>query len=329
MTTTGAQLLDFSDLIGKTETKNGATYKINEDQSVSVSGTPTQYTSFYLKEISLKAGSYCFIDNQNSSEIFVQLIGKDNTGKNFTLTEDVDVSTYVVFNVGENNTKTFDSTIKAMLNTGSTALPWEPYTGGKPSPSTDYPQEIKSVVNPVVKISNGDGTESQTVALPYTLNAIPVSSGGNYTDENGQQWIADYVDVERGKLVRCVYEIEANGEDKSFVQTGSYCNYSVRKLPSAKIKEGEMTYSLSSFFSEPVMFNNEYGLLYVTKKSYAQVLNDSVKNKTGHIMYALATPTETDLAPEEITALKSLHTYAGVTNVSNDALAWMKVVYDT
>lgn len=36
MTTTGAQLLDFSDLIGKTETKNGATYKINEDQSVSV-----------------------------------------------------------------------------------------------------------------------------------------------------------------------------------------------------------------------------------------------------------------------------------------------------
>ena len=31
-----------------------------------------------------------------------------------------------------------------MLNTGSTALPWEPYTGGKPSPSPDYPQEIVS-----------------------------------------------------------------------------------------------------------------------------------------------------------------------------------------
>lgn len=27
--------------------------------------------------------------------------------------------------------------------------------------------------------------------------------------------------------------------------------------------------------------------------------------------------------------LKSLHTYAGVTNVSNDAEAWMQVVYDT
>lgn len=43
----------------------------------------------------------------------------------------------------------------------------------------------------------------QTVTLPYTLNAIPVSSGGNVTID-GQQYIADYVDVERGKLVRMV-----------------------------------------------------------------------------------------------------------------------------
>ena len=43
----------------------------------------------------------------------------------------------------------------------------------------------------------------QEVSLPYTLNAIPVSSGGNVTI-NGQQYIADYIDVERGKLVRRV-----------------------------------------------------------------------------------------------------------------------------
>lgn len=29
-----------------------------------------------------------------------------------------------------------------MLNAGNTQLPWEPYTGGKPSPSPDYPQEV-------------------------------------------------------------------------------------------------------------------------------------------------------------------------------------------
>ena len=45
--------------------------------------------------------------------------------------------------------------------------------------------------------------DEQTVTLPYTLNAIPVSSGGNVTID-GQQYIVDYVDVERGKLVRIV-----------------------------------------------------------------------------------------------------------------------------
>ena len=307
------------------------------------------------------------------------------------------------------------------LELGTETTSYEPYTGGIPSPNPDYPQEIKSVVNPTVKVcgknlwneqwingtlnNSGEFTSDpqrivskdfidvspktqyystavensiyyihaytkdekyigyistngqvfttpdkcyklkfvcestygntykndiaiikgasgnyepyheQTVTLPYTLNAIPVSSGGNVTID-GQQYIADYVDVERGKLVRCVYEIEVNGEDKSFVQESKYCNYSVRKLPSAKIKESEITYSLSSFFSEPVMFNNEYGVLYITKKNYAQVLNDSVKNKTGHITYALATPIETDLTPEEITAFKALVTYYPTTNIS-------------
>lgn len=43
----------------------------------------------------------------------------------------------------------------------------------------------------------------QTVTLPYTLNAIPVSAGGNVTID-GQQYISDYADVERGKLVNMV-----------------------------------------------------------------------------------------------------------------------------
>ena len=40
--------------------------------------------------------------------------------------------------------------IKVMLNAGSSALPWEPYTGGKPSPSPNYPQEIKNAKSEVV-----------------------------------------------------------------------------------------------------------------------------------------------------------------------------------
>lgn len=45
--------------------------------------------------------------------------------------------------------------------------------------------------------------KEQTIQLLITLNAIPVSSDGNVTI-NEQQYIADYVDVERGKLVKMV-----------------------------------------------------------------------------------------------------------------------------
>ena len=46
--------------------------------------------------------------------------------------------------------------------------------------------------------------KEQTISIPYTLNGIPVSSGGNYTNENGQQYIADYVDFSNKKLHRLV-----------------------------------------------------------------------------------------------------------------------------
>lgn len=48
--------------------------------------------------------------------------------------------------------------------------------------------------------------KEQTATLPYTLNAIPVSSGGNVTID-GQEYIADYVDVENKKLVRMTNKV--------------------------------------------------------------------------------------------------------------------------
>lgn len=49
---------------------------------------------------------------------------------------------YIDANITFNNYK-----VRVMLNEGSTALPYEPYTGGAPSPSPDYPQEIVSAGN--------------------------------------------------------------------------------------------------------------------------------------------------------------------------------------
>lgn len=43
-----------------------------------------------------------------------------------------------------------------------------------------------------------------TLPTPTGLPGIPVTSGGNYTDENGQQWVCDEVDLERGVRVQRV-----------------------------------------------------------------------------------------------------------------------------
>lgn len=44
--------------------------------------------------------------------------------------------------------------------------------------------------------------QTLTAQTPGGLPGIPVSSGGNYTDESGQQWICDEVDFSRGKYVK-------------------------------------------------------------------------------------------------------------------------------
>ena len=43
-----------------------------------------------------------------------------------------------------------------------------------------------------------------TLPTPNGLSGIPVTSGGNYTDPQGQQWICDEVDLERGVKVQRV-----------------------------------------------------------------------------------------------------------------------------
>ena len=76
------------------------------------------------------------------------------------------------------------------------------------TPSPDNPVPIVSAGDGgTILVTVGDGADGQqTIALqtPNGLPGIPVTSGGNYTDENGQQWVCDEVDLERGVRVQRV-----------------------------------------------------------------------------------------------------------------------------
>ena len=202
------------------------------------------------------------------------------------------------------------------------ATTFEPYTGGQPSPSPDYPQEIKCVVNPTVKVTNEDGLKVQSVTLNnITLNAIPVSSGGNVTID-GQQYIADYVDVERGKLVRMV---GVTDQDTFFTSkwssTGSIVIYS--QLSNVRNKNAIVTISsklLSDWSAgdEIHHFTQPIGqtLVIVLPKTITTVeQGEEIRAKGFKFYYILVTPIEIDLTEEENAALKELATYYPVTNI--------------
>lgn len=62
------------------------------------------------------------------------------------ITQDID---NICFGIPAN---TPEFKIKVICAVGASVTTWEPYTGGKPSPSPDYPQDITVIKNPTVKV---------------------------------------------------------------------------------------------------------------------------------------------------------------------------------
>ena len=189
------------------------------------------------------------------------------------------------------------------------------------TPTPDNPVEIKSVVNPKVKVFNENGTESQTVTIPYTLNAIPVSSGGNVTIGE-QQYISDYVDIEKGKLYRKVKRLNLKDADVTILTHGFHSN-----------GNGYLAISIGNLSKEQRPISNRYkgatwtvisGYVYIPNSKDIVFVDDRFTDKQTaiklvqdtYVIYTLSSPTEEDLSLEQIKFLKSLSTHYPVTNIT-------------
>ena len=157
---------------------------------------------------------------------------------------------------------------------------------------------------------------------------IPVTSGGNYIDPQGQQWVCDEVDLERGVKVQRVYKVEVDGENTKFEQVDNYANISTRGLPIALYDVGQRTFAIATFTNLPLYYNTFNGqFLYLIAANLADQLNESCKKQLGKIYYALATPIETPLTPSEIAAYKAIVTYGPDTVVQAGDGAGIKLDY--
>lgn len=199
------------------------------------------------------------------------------------------------------------------------------------TPTPDAPVPIVSAGDGgtiAVTLSDGNGkTQTLTLPTPNGLPGIPVTSGGNYTDPQGQQWACDEVDLERGVKVQRVYKVDIDGENVKFDQVGDYANLSLRGLPIALLTGGQRTYTINTFTSLSWFYNSARQFLYLIAANISDQLNASCKKQLGKVYYALATPIETPLTPAEIADYKSLTAYGPDTVVQANDGAGVKLDY--
>lgn len=276
---------------------NGLTCKKNSDGSITVTGSSKGQVQFIYQTI-FTAGTYFIsfksVGKATSGNNISHYVRYREDGNNkypsnkFTLKQDTEVAIGIYYYDAVTDA---NQTAWLQIEKGSVATPYEPY-------------------------------KEQSIQLPYTLYAIPVSSGGNVTID-GQQYIADYVDVERGKLVRMVGVADQDTfETSKWESTGSIVIFS--KI--SNVGTGDAIATISSKFTadwsagdEIHHFTQPTGqtLVMVLPKTITTVeQGKAIRAKGFKFYYILATPIEIDLTEEENAALKELATYYPVTNIS-------------
>lgn len=197
-----------------------------------------------------------------------------------------------------------------------------------------------------IVISDSEGVEFTgyqppqilSLSTPNGLPGLPVDSGGNYTDNSGQQWVCDEMDFGRGKYVQRIKKVVFNGSEdwnlESISQKG-FANFYVRNLSGIRVNSNVLS---NQFRNQTTLISEttEEGIanlttLYVridkTKADNANKFKEILKTNNLEICYQLATPIETDIPEETMTAYRKLYTNYPSTVIQNDSGAGMEVEY--
>lgn len=200
------------------------------------------------------------------------------------------------------------------------------------TPTPDAPVPIVSAGDSgtiVLTLGDGDGkTQTLTLPTPNGLPGIPVTSGGNYTDQNGQQWVCDEVDLERGVKVQWV-----NAVDLSTCTITGITNLAATKRLAIRLPLNGRDYKTEALCNKlqfVVSFTKDTTHFYIdVSNAHVFIPIGAKKPEEGEyiLFYALATPIETPLTPAEIAAYKALTAYASDTVVQASDGAGVKLEY--
>lgn len=194
----------------------------------------------------------------------------------------------------------------------------------------------------VVIVAEGGG-QSLAVPAPNGLPGVPVPSGGNYTDDSGQQWICDELDLNRGIYVRRVgvdvYSDAGAFEDRSATKKHVYsfntseyrpagnvravCSYGYRGSVGAIEQSDSKGAGVSVYFKS----GSRSKLCYLYDPSCASLGDLQAKLSAAPMVmvYNLAEPVEIQLT--DTADYHNLHTIKAGTTIYTDSGAGVEVRY--
>ena len=218
------------------------------------------------------------------------------------------------------------------------------------TPTPDVPVALESV-GAGGRITVSIGAQTISIATPNGLPGIPVTSGGNYTDAKGQQWICDEVDFENGQYVQKIKNVILDGSsDETWAisscqdttkhrhmivvadvvppknvsaQPIAMCSHYMAKTAGDTWLENEGC-ALQDWGSPNVafmMYNPEFSTLD------SSVWRNYLAENPITCMMALIEPIEHPLTTEELVEYASMYTNYPSTTVYNDAGAGMELKY--
>lgn len=221
---------------------------------------------------------------------------------------------YIVFRTwAENPTYGITDDTEFQLEIGTVATPYEPYK---------QPQSL-------------------TIPTPNGLPGVPVSSDGNYTDENGQQWICDEIDLERGvkvqRVVKKVFDGTERIESNEATNAGQF--YITGVTPRGISAIGQLNshytgvggdYGYSSIAPGCSVRGSNFWILDTRLSSVNDLktfITEQYNAGTPLTQLYRIEPIETPLTEEEIASYKALHTNYPNTTIYNDDGAYSEVKY--
>lgn len=308
-----------------TKGSNGLIFTYNpNDGTVTINGTATASAWYAINDdIGLPAGKYIVngnIGGGGNTYFLYAIVKRDGKDTNYSVFNGEDVA----FSVADGDTTAAYFVAFADVTFNNHKM----YPMIRPASITDATYEPYKVQTITASTTNG-------------LPGIPVTSGGNYVDEHGQQWVCDEVDFGRGVYVQRVKKITLNGTE-TWSRSSRANTFLCANITDAFDVSGAAAHSTMALSNKYVgtgwetITTHDYAIalpwgvgLSIRNKDYdtAETFKAYLASNNCEAVYVLKNPIETPLSASELAAYRAMTSQKPTTTVYNDAGAGLGVDY--